>query len=135
WTSSHPTIALPKQAFFEPDRRALPPLSLYSKLVVDGTERQSGYTEASRGCKHLCRHCPVVPVYQGQFRIVQRDVVLADIRQQVAAGAQHITFGDPDFFNGIRHAAGVLREMHAEFPALTYDVTIKIEHLLQYRSW
>jgi hypothetical protein len=41
----------------------------------------------------------VVPVYNGVFRIVQRDVVLADIRQQVAMGAEHITFGDPDFFN------------------------------------
>ena len=63
-----------------------------------------GYTEASRGCKHLCRHCPVVPVYEGVFRIVDREVVLADIRQQVAAGARHITFGDPDFFNGVGHA-------------------------------
>jgi hypothetical protein len=28
------------------------------------------------------------------FRIVQREVVLEDIRRQAAAGAQHITFGD-----------------------------------------
>ena len=46
-----------------------------------GDERRDrpGYTEASRGCRHLCRHCPVVPVYQGQFRVVQPDVVLADV--------------------------------------------------------
>ena len=31
----------------------------------------------------------------GLFRIVPRDVVLADIRQQVAAGAQHITVWAP----------------------------------------
>jgi hypothetical protein len=93
-----------------------------------------GYTEASRGCKHLCRHCPVVPVYNGVFRIVQRDVVMADIRQQVAAGAEHITFGDPDFFNGIGHAVPLVRELHAEFPRITYDVTIKIEHLLKHRD-
>ena len=71
-------------------------------------------------------------MYNGAFRIVQRDVVLADIRQQVAAGAQHITFGDPDFFNGIGHALAIVEALHREFPALTYDVTIKIEHLLQH---
>jgi len=90
-----------------------------------------GYTEASRGCKHLCRHCPIVPVYKGVFRIVDRDVILADIRQQVAAGAQHITFGDPDFFNGVGHAIPLVDALHREFPQLTYDATIKVEHLLQ----
>jgi hypothetical protein len=70
-----------------------------------------------------------VPVYNGVFRIVERDVVLADVRQQVAAGAQHISFGDPDFFNGIRHAMELIEAFHREFPGVTYDVTIKIEHL------
>ncbi len=93
-----------------------------------------GYTEASRGCKHLCRHCPIVPVYEGRFRVVQRDVVLADARQQIQAGAQHITFGDPDFFNGPGHALAIVEAFHAEFPSVTYDVTIKIEHLLKHRG-
>ena len=105
----------------------------YAKLVSrDGSEVVGGYTEASRGCKHLCRHCPIVPVYQGQFRIVQRDVVLADIRQQAADGAGHITFGDPDFFNGVGHALRIVTDMHDAFPTITYDVTIKVEHLLRY---
>jgi hypothetical protein len=91
-----------------------------------------GYTEASRGCKHLCRHCPIVPVYEGVFRIVDKDVVLADIRQQVAAGAQHVTFGDPDFFNGVGHAIPLVEAVHREFPELTYDATIKVEHLLKH---
>jgi len=91
-----------------------------------------GYTEASRGCRHLCRHCPVVPVYRGQFRVVQSDVVLEDIRRQVAAGAQHITFGDPDFFNGPGHAVPIVRALHEQWPWLSYDVTIKVEHLLQH---
>jgi hypothetical protein len=56
-------------------------------------------------------------------------VVLEDIRRQVAAGAQHITFGDPDFFNGPAHALAIVEALHREFPQLTYDVTIKIEHL------
>ena len=92
------------------------------------------YTEASRGCKHLCRHCPVVPVYQGQFRVVQRDIVLDDIRQQIAQGASHVTFGDPDFFNGPTHAMRIVETLHAEFPQVTYDATIKIEHLLKRRD-
>ena len=98
----------------------------------DNQSRIVGYTEASRGCKHTCRHCPVVPVYEGMFRVVQHDVVLDDIRQQVRAGAQHISFGDPDFFNGIGHALPIVRSLHTEFPQLTYDVTIKIEHLLRH---
>jgi hypothetical protein len=92
----------------------------------------AGYTEASRGCRHLCRHCPVVPIYNGQFRIVQHDVVLADVSAQVAAGAEHITFGDPDFFNGPTHAVRIVEAIHAQYPSLTYDVTIKVEHLLHH---
>jgi hypothetical protein len=76
-----------------------------------------------------------VPVYQGRFRIVQREIVLHDIRGQVAAGAQHITFGDPDFFNGIGHAVELVRALHREFPQVTYDATIKIEHLLQHSGY
>ena len=99
--------------------------------MPDGERRVAGYTEASRGCKHLCRHCPIVPVYNGVFRIVPREVVLEDIRRQVDAGAEHITFGDPDFFNGPAHALAIVEALHREFPRITYDVTIKIEHLLR----
>ena len=65
-------------------------------------------TDATRGCKHLCRHCPIVPVYGGTFRAVPIDVVMQDIRAQVAAGAEHISFGDPDFFNGPTHARRIV---------------------------
>ena len=124
---------LPKLQFITPDRSGLPPLNRYASLQVsDGTRRVVGYTEASRGCRHLCRHCPVVPVYDGEFRVVQTDVVLADTRMQVAAGAEHITFGDPDFFNGPTHAMRIVQKLHEEFPAVTYDVTIKVEHLLKH---
>ena len=129
-----PAISTDRQQFLVPDRRGLPPLGAYAQLVVlDGT-RRVGYTEASRGCKHLCRHCPVVPVYRGLFRIVQPEIVLEDIRRQVAAGAEHITFGDPDFFNGPGHAAAIIEALHREWPWLSYDVTIKVEHLLKSRA-
>jgi radical SAM superfamily enzyme YgiQ (UPF0313 family) len=124
-------VSLERLEFRVPERETLPPLGAYARLLMpDDTQRIAGYTEATRGCKHLCRHCPIVPVYGGRFRAVARDVVLEDIRRQVAAGAQHITFGDPDFFNGPGHALPLVRALHAEHPALTYDVTIKVEHLL-----
>ncbi len=129
-----PLISLERLRFVTPDRSQLPALSSYATLHLDGAARRVGSTEASRGCKHLCRHCPVVPVYNGAFRIVQRDVVLADIRQQVAMGAEHISFGDPDFLNGPGHAMAIVDALHAEFPGLTYDATIKIEHLLKHRE-
>ena len=128
-------VRLPHLAFRVPDRDGLPLLSRYASLVAsDGEHRVVGYTEASRGCKHFCRHCPVVPVYNGRFRVVPVDVVLADVRAQVSAGAQHVTFGDPDFFNGIRHALRVVEAVADEFPGLSYDVTIKIEHLLRHAA-
>ena len=118
-------------AFIQPDRSGLPPLTRYATLQVGDERRVAGYTEATRGCKHRCRHCPIVPIYDGRFRAVDADVVIADIRAQVAGGAGHITFGDPDFFNGPTHAMRIVEALAAEFPGLTYDVTIKIEHLKQ----
>lgn len=127
-----PAISLEKLTFLTPDRKGLLPLDRYATLrLADGSTRVAGYTEASRGCRHLCRHCPVVPVYGGQFRVVQADVVLADVDAQVAAGAQHITFGDPDFFNGPTHAMRIVERLHERHPSVTYDVTIKVEHLLR----
>jgi radical SAM superfamily enzyme YgiQ (UPF0313 family) len=127
--AERPDVALDKLQFVTPKREGLPSLASYARLQNGAESKVAGYTEATRGCKHLCRHCPVVPVYQGTFRVVQPDVVLEDVRQQVAAGAQHITFGDPDFFNGPSHAMRIVEAMHREFPMLTYDATIKIEHL------
>ena len=123
---------VPRVRFRVPVRSALPPLSRYATLQVGEDRRTVGYTEASRGCKHRCRHCPIVPIYDGRFRIVPIPVVLADIRAQVDAGARHITFGDPDFLNGVRHATDLIRAFRTEFPDVTYDVTIKIEHLLRH---
>ncbi|HEX7596910.1 MAG TPA: CUAEP/CCAEP-tail radical SAM protein [Polyangia bacterium] len=129
-----PVISTGRQQFLVPDRTGLPPLGAYAQLVVKDGTRRVGYTEASRGCKHLCRHCPVVPVYRGSFRIVQSEIVLEDVRRQIAAGAAHITFGDPDFFNGPGHAVPIVEALHREWPWLTYDVTIKVSHLLQHRD-
>jgi radical SAM superfamily enzyme YgiQ (UPF0313 family) len=129
-----PTPVLAKLGFPVPSRRALPPLKKYAHLEREGRMELAGYVEASRGCKHLCRHCPIPPVYGGRFFVVPPDVVQADIRQLVEAGARHITFGDPDFLNGPGHALAVARALHAEFPDLTFDFTAKVEHLLRQRA-
>jgi radical SAM superfamily enzyme YgiQ (UPF0313 family) len=117
-----------------PSRALLPPLTTYVHLERAGRREPAGYVEASRGCRHLCRHCPIPPVYRGRFFAVPRDIVLADIRQQVAAGATHITFGDPDFLNGPTHALRLARDLHAEMPHVTFDFTAKIEHLIAHRG-
>jgi radical SAM superfamily enzyme YgiQ (UPF0313 family) len=117
-----------------PSRAALPPLARYARLEREGRHELVGHVEASRGCKHRCRHCPIPPVYGGRFFVVPPDVVLADVRQVVGAGATHVTFGDPDFLNGPRHALGVARAVHAAFPHVTFDFTAKVEHLLKHRT-
>jgi radical SAM superfamily enzyme YgiQ (UPF0313 family) len=130
-----PGAVLPKVAFIPPDRSRLPALARYARLLLpDGTQRVAGFAEGSRGCKHLCRHCPVVPVYRGRFRVVPVDVVMADIHAQVAAGARHISFGDPDFLNGPTHALRLARALHGAFPQVTFDATIKVQHLIEHAA-
>jgi radical SAM superfamily enzyme YgiQ (UPF0313 family) len=126
---------LQRLPFALPLRTALPPLEQYARLEHKGERRVVGYVEASRGCLHLCTHCPIPPVYGGRFFIVPPEVVLEDVRRQVReGGATHITFGDPDFLNGPGHSLKVVRALHAEFPELTFDFTAKVEHILERRS-
>src|SRR5918997_1384067 len=67
-----PTVSLNRQRFLVPDRNQLPALERYAHVKLpSGVSRCAGYTEASRGCKHLCRHCPIVPVYGGRFFVVR----------------------------------------------------------------
>jgi radical SAM superfamily enzyme YgiQ (UPF0313 family) len=115
------------------DRSSLPGLRRYAGLEWDGTIARAGYVEATRGCHHTCGHCPITPIYGGRFFAVPRDSVLADARAQIGAGARHLTFGDPDFFNGPGHGLRICRTLHEEFPGLTFDATIKVEHILQHR--
>ncbi|MEX1279689.1 MAG: radical SAM protein [Acidimicrobiia bacterium] len=117
-----------------PVRADLAPLDRYARLAIAGEERPAGYVEASRGCRHRCRHCPLPTVYDGRYRIVARDVVVADALAQVERGARHLTFGDPDFLNGPAHAVRVLEAVAAAAPDVTMDVTVKVEHLLAHRD-
>jgi pyruvate-formate lyase-activating enzyme len=117
-----------------PARDLLPPLPRYAQLVHGGREVPVASVEASRGCVHRCRHCPVPVVYDGRIRINDVDAVVADVGQQVAMGARHVSYGDPDFFNGVHHALRVVRAVHERFPALTFDCTVKVEHILRHED-
>jgi len=65
-TQLEPVISLARQKFLVPDRAGMPELAKYARVVMPGGEQRiAGSTEATRGCKHLCRHCPIVPVYNG----------------------------------------------------------------------
>ncbi|MCY4369149.1 MAG: radical SAM protein [bacterium] len=118
-----------RSAFIEPDRVGLPGLEHYARLEHGSRRVLVGSVEASHGCKHKCRHCPLPTVYEGRFRIVPPRIVLADIERLVRAGAEHITFGDADFFNGPRHSVRIVEEVNRRWPQLTFDATIKVEHL------
>lgn len=125
---------LEKIPLLKPEREGLPALQAYAHLVNGENHYPAGAVEASRGCKHLCLHCPIPPVYDGRFFIVPQDKVLEDIEDLAAQGARHITFADPDFLNGPSHALRVARAMHERFPALTFDFTAKVEHLIKHEE-
>ncbi len=127
-----PEIELGRGRFALPARDLLPGLDRYAHLALGGDERLVGYVEASHGCVHRCAHCPVPVIYDGRIRIVGADVVVQDVAQLVELGARHITFGDPDFLNGVRHSVEIVRAVHARFPELTFDCTTKVEHVLEH---
>jgi radical SAM superfamily enzyme YgiQ (UPF0313 family) len=117
-----------------PARQLLPSLDQYAHVAVGDEERVVGYVEASHGCAHRCRHCPVPVIYDGRLRVVEIEAVLADAAQLVAGGAQHITFGDPDFLNGVHHSRRVVRALHDRFPDVSFDCTVKVEHILRHED-
>ena len=120
--------------FHRPDRSSLPGHDEYARLEWQGEARRAAAVEASHGCRHRCRHCPVPSVYDGRLRVVGAEAVLADIDQLAEDGVQHVTFGDPDFLNAPRYSMDILREAHAAHPGLTYDITVKVEHILHHES-
>lgn len=130
--ASPPVAPIQAKLAFPSRSRAndLPPLDQYAVLLRDGRQVLAGAVETTRGCKHLCRHCPIPPVYEGRFFAVPRAVVLEQIDRLVAEGAGHITFADPDFLNGPTHALKIARALHAAHPQLTFDFTAKVSHLV-----
>jgi radical SAM superfamily enzyme YgiQ (UPF0313 family) len=132
-TPAQPTSPfLGRQVSLPPIRNLLPPLEKYARLDTGGDFKLVGYVEATRGCLHTCLHCPITPVYEGRLRVIKRDVLRKDIAALVRMGAQHITFGDPDFLNAITHSLRVVRQLHEDFPDVTFDMTTKVEHIVKH---
>ena len=127
-----PWLARPKPLL--PERGLLPPIDGYVKIESDGEMRIAGQIESTRGCKHLCRHCPIPPVYGGRFFAVPLETILLDARRQVEAGARHLSFADPDFLNGPGHAIKVACALAKAHAGVTFDFTAKVEHLKAHRS-
>jgi radical SAM superfamily enzyme YgiQ (UPF0313 family) len=121
-----------RSEFLVPARGGLAGLDSYARLEFRGETRLAGAVEASHGCRHRCRHCPIPSVYDGRMRVVPKQVVLADIDQLADFGARHITFGDPDFLNAPRHSLDVLEAAHTAHPELTFDATIKVSHIIDH---
>ncbi len=120
--------------FSVPVRSDLPAHDGYARLEWMGEAHLAAAVEASHGCRHRCRHCPIPVLYDGRMRVVGHDVVLADIAQLADAGVRHVTFADPDFLNAPRYSMDLLRAAHDAHPQLTFDVTVKVEHVLQHET-
>ena len=127
-------IELGRRTALLPARDLLPPLERYTRLAIGHETRVVGSLGATRGCAHRCRHCPVPVVYDGRVRTVDEEAVVADAAQLVALGARHLTYGDPDFLNAPRHAMRTVAAVHAAFPDLTFDCTVKVEHILRHED-
>lgn len=125
---------LGRSEFAVPDRDDLGDLHRYARLEHGGTTVLAGAVEASHGCRHRCRHCPLPAIYDGRIRVVPRDTVVADISDLVERGAGHISFGDADFLNAPAHSMAILERAHELHPHLTFDATIKVEHILDHRD-
>ena len=123
--------------FHPPDRSGLPALALYRYDLADrflGPGRIVANVETCRGCHHACTYCSVFAAYDKKVGLIPAQVVLEDIRNCVELGAQHICFVDAEFLNSKTHGLNIVREMHREYPDLTFDFTARADHLLDCRN-
>ena len=118
-----------------PDRTLLPSITEYSHIVDGSNNLVAGSVETTYGCKHECTHCPVPIQFKGSFKTFGIDKIIKDVENQIEAGAQHISINDPDFFNGPNHALKILEKLNIQFPEITYDSTIKVQHILKYQEY
>ena len=118
-----------------PDRTILPSITDYSHIVDGSNNLIAGSVETTYGCKHECTHCPVPIEFKGMFKTFGTEKIITDVTNQVEEGAKHISFNDPDFFNGPKHALKILQLLNEKHPSITYDSTIKVEHILKYPDY
>lgn len=123
--------------FVVPNRKAAPPLSKYPQPHLNkllGYDVTVGGLESTRGCHHKCTYCSVYAAYDGKVILSDSDIVVQDVRNMVEMGMDHLTFIDADFFNAKKHPMRILRQLHEEFPHLTYDFTTRVDHILENRE-
>ena len=118
-----------------PNRQIFPDISNYAHLVDGSNNLIAGSVETTYGCKHSCTHCPVPISFNGSFKTYSLEKIVSDVENQVKQGAKHISFNDPDFFNGPMHALKILEALNKKFPGITYDSTIKVEHIIKYKKY
>jgi len=128
---------MPRNSIAQPDRGVAPPLEKYPQPQLArllGGQRVVGGIETTRGCHHKCSYCSVYAAYDGKVLMTQLEAVVADVRSLVDQGMEHLTFIDADFFNAKKYALQVIERLHKEFPALTYDFTTRVDHILENRD-
>ncbi len=118
-----------------PNREIFPDISNYAHLVDGSNNLIAGSVETTYGCKHSCTHCPIPISFNGSFKTYSFEKIVNDVQNQVNQGAKHISFNDPDFFNGPMHALKILEALNKKFPGITYDSTIKVEHIIKYKKY
>ena len=118
-----------------PDRSIFPEISKYARLINGMDETLTGSVETTYGCKHLCTHCPVPIQFKGRFKTFSEKKIIDDISNQIELGAAHISFNDADFFNGPKYSLKILEKLNNEFPSVTYDSTIKVQHIIKYKDY
>ncbi|WP_034341739.1 arsinothricin biosynthesis radical SAM protein ArsL [Deinococcus misasensis] len=123
-----------RKHFKVPDRTVLPDLKKYPNLQINkllGAEQVVGSTEMARGCHHKCMYCSVYAAYDGKVGLIPLEVVVEDVQNLMKMGMTHLTFIDADWFNAKHHGIQILRELHSRFPSLTYDITTRVDHILE----
>lgn len=132
----HPYIT--RNQIVLPDRSAAPALHKYPQPHVEKMLNRSGVVvggvESTRGCHHKCTYCSVYAAYDGKVIPIKDGIVIQDVRNLMAQGMTHLTFTDAEFFNAKNQGINLLRALHAEFPALTYDFTTRIDHIIEHED-
>lgn len=132
----HPYLA--RNAIAIPDRSLAPSLNKYPQPQVQKLLRSAqstiGGVEATRGCHHKCTYCSVYAAYDGKVIMVSDDVVIQDVRNLMQQGMTHLTFTDAEFFNAKNHGVRIMRRLHEEFPALTFDFTTRVDHIIEHED-
>ena len=116
-----------------PARDLLPPLDrVRPPRCSTASSASSASVDASRGCAHRCRHCPVPVVYDGRVRSIDER---RGARRRRAAGRRrraphHVR--RPRLPQRAAALAPRRARVHERFPDVTFDCTVKVEHVLRH---